>query len=146
MSSDWVFNSLSENENIELIYCSAVLESCPAQYVFTIKMKSGQILAFSDHPKFVNLFTESDLVAIKSAGENLNDLYAKEDKLYFNEDIKGYNLTKNCSFRKPTLVNKVLQALTPCKTIDAPNQTEVLKSVEVKPTMYKRIKNNCSVQ
>jgi hypothetical protein len=147
MSSDWVFNSNSADENIELIYCSAVLESCPPQYVFTIKMKSGQILAFSDSPKFVNLFTANDLLAIKSAGQNLNDLYAKEDKLYFNEDIEGYNLTKNCSFRKPTLVNKVLRALTPCKTIDNPAHTDSVEEIPARnPSMYKRIKNNCSIQ
>jgi hypothetical protein len=144
MSSDWVFNSTSQNENIELIYCSAVLESCPPQYVFNIKMKSGQILAFHNSRKYINLFNESDLVAIKSAEENLTALYEKEDKLYFNEDAEGYELTKNHSFRKPTVVDKVLNALTPCKSIDTP----VAAAVDEEPptSMYKRIKNNCSVQ
>ena len=155
MSSDWVFNSLSQDENIELIYCSAVLESCPPQYVFTIKMKSGTILAFHDNPKYVNLFTQGDLAAIKAAGDNLNALYSKEDKLYFNEDIEGYNLTKNHSFRKPTIVDKVLRALSPCKTIDTPlaeaakaAKAEVASENDVQETksMYKRIKNNCSIQ
>jgi hypothetical protein len=143
MSSDWVFNSVSEDENIELIYCSAVLESCPPQYVFSIKMKSGLILAFNDHPKYVNLFNDGDLEAIKAAEENLNALYSKEDKLYFNEDAEGYELTKSRSFRKPTVVDKVLGALIPCKSIDTP----VEAAVDEEPkSMYKRIKNNCSVQ
>jgi hypothetical protein len=148
MSSDWVFNSVSGDENIELIYCSAILESCPPQYVFNIKMKSGQILAFYDHPKYVNLFNEGDLVAIKAAGENLNALYEREDKLYFNEDVEGYELTKGLSFRKPTVIDKVLKALTPCKTIDKPVKDEESDEESEQPpkSMYKSIKNNCSVQ
>jgi hypothetical protein len=151
MSSDWVFDSVSQNENIQLIYCSAVLESCPPQYVFSIKMKSGLILSFQDSHKYVNLFTEGDLLAIKAARENLNDLYSKEDKLYFNEDTEGYELTKNISFRKPTVIDKVLQALTPCKTIDGPvkakEESESDEETEEPPkSMYKKIKNNCSIQ
>jgi hypothetical protein len=146
MSSDWVFNSTSQDENIELIYCSAVLESCPPQYVFNIKMKSGQILAFHDSRKYVNLFNKSDLLAIKAAEENLNVLYEKEDKLYFNEDAEGYELTKSRSFRKPTVVDKVLGALIPCKSIDTSVKTEAEAVDEAPKSMYKRIKNNCSVQ
>jgi hypothetical protein len=151
MSSDWVFNSVSQDENIELIYCSAVLESCPPQYVFSIKMKSGQILSFHDSHKYANLFNENDILAIKAAEENLNTLYEKEDKLYFNEDAEGYELTKNVSFRKPTVIDKILNALTPCKTIDSPvkakEESESESESEEPPkSMYKRIKNNCSVQ
>ncbi len=154
MSSDWVFNSVSQDENIELIYCSAVLESCPPQYVFSIKMKSGQILSFHDSHKHLNLFNESDLAAIKAAEENLNTLYEREDKLYFNEDIEGYNLTKNLTFQTPTFIDKVLKALTPCKTIDNPvkakeeSESQESEESEKDPpkSMYNKIKNNCSVQ
>ena len=89
-------------------------------------MKSEKILTFHDHPKYVNLFTTRDLVAIKATGDNLDALYGKEDKLYFNEDDVGYNLTKNCSFSKSTIVDNVLQVFKTPKTIDTPLATEVV--------------------
>jgi hypothetical protein len=122
-------------------------------------MKSGKILTFHEHPKYVNLFTELDLVAIKEAQENLDALYEKEDKLYFNEDIEGYNLTKNCSFSKPTIVDNVVQMFITPKTIDTPlaaeaaaEVAEVAKAAEAATeatlthSIYKSIKNYCSVQ
>ena len=125
MSSDWVFNSTSsESNNIELIYCSAVLESCPAQYVFSIKMKSGTVLNLNDYKRHINIFSESDMVAISAAGDNLTALYNKEDKLYFNEDDAGYNLTKDKTFGN----SKVVQ--TPVvKNVDEPNtpNTQIVK-------------------
>ena len=86
MSSTWVFNSTSDSDNIQSIYCGRILESYPPKYVFSIKMKSGSVINFNDYKKYINTFSESDMVAISAAEINLNELYKKNKNPWLQYD------------------------------------------------------------
>jgi hypothetical protein len=77
MEPIWMFNSVSDDENIKNIYC-VVIKSTPIQYIWKIEMKSGQQFSLHRSKSFLHLFTEKDIIAIYLANNKAEELYEQQ--------------------------------------------------------------------